>query len=671
MKTIQIKEITLSNFKGVVKQKIEFDKNTDIFGANGTGKTTIMDAFLWVLFGKDSTDRKDFEIKTLDQASGLAIPKIEHEVSAVLEVNGEEIIASRILKENWVKKRGSETAEFSGNVTEFYWDGVPMQQKAYQEKVAGILEESVFKLITNPLAFNAMNWKDRRKVLVDIAGSMSDEELAKGNSEYEKLIGQLTNGKTLEEFRKQIVASIKKAKEDLKGIPTRIDEVSKGMPEKLDFKGLSSLIESKDGKLLEVNKKIQDRSAAFDELLIDINKKKSKANNLKSEIEIIESNARRESKVKEKPDSSKMDGLKRKLESFESDLEIANRGLKSISAKYTDTSLIVDNLESKIIAKRTGWSVENEKEQTISENNFNCPTCKREFEAVDIETKKAEIVKTFKDNKAEKLAEIQKEGGKLAEEKANASKDLLVLKGRIEKADVYVSELSESIKKLKADVKAEEENATTPKVVDEEALYEKILKSNESYPAKKTELKRSLSEIGEEPKVDISALQSSAKQLSEEIEEIKSKLRNEDQINLANKRIGELEEEEKALAQQIANVEKTEFIIEKFNKLKIDNLEGEINKKFQFVNFRMFEKQVNGGESECCDALIDGVPFSDANNAAKINAGLDIINTLCEFYEVIAPIFIDNRESVTEVIDLSSQLINLIVSDVDKKLRIA
>lgn len=118
-------------------------------------------------------------------------------------------------------------------------------------------------------------------------------------------------------------------------------------------------------------------------------------------------------------------------------------------------------------------------------------------------------------------------------------------------------------------------------------------------------------------------------------------------------------------------LKKEQYTIDNFIKLKIDTIEGKINSKFSYVKFKLFETQINGGQVETCEALINGVPFSDANTASKINAGVDIINTLCEFYKVSAPIFLDNRESVSEIIPTDSQIINLIVSAGDKKLRVA
>jgi exonuclease SbcC len=670
MKTIQIKQISLTNFKGLRNQVINFEKNTDIYGANGTGKTTIMDAFLWMLFGKDSTDRKDFEIKTLDKFN-VAIPKIEHEVAAVIMVNDIEIQVSRILKENWVKKRGSETTEFSGNVTEYYWDGVPMQQKAFQEKVSMILDETVFKMITNPLAFNALKWQDRRNVLMDIAGAISDGDLANGNAEYENLVAQLTNGKTLAEYQKQIVASIKKAKEDLKMIPARIDEVSKSKPEVFDFVNLKISLGLKETELKKVDANIQDKSSAFDTLLAEVNQKKAKANAIKSDIESIEANARRDSKQKNTPDTSVLDGKKRELETKVSDFQNAQNEIPFLQSKVTIKTQDAESLEKKIVAKRESWEVENAKELTFNDNDFHCPTCKRDFESGDVDSKKAEMLLNFKTEKANNLAEIQRQGKALSDEKAAIELEIATFRERLKKGDILVSELDKEILVLRNEIETELSKITPTESVDEESVYQQLLSGNHQYQDKKIELSNILATIDEVPKVDISELQTQRTAIVQEIDNIKSNLRNEDQIKAVDQRIADLEKEEKSLSQQIADVEKTQFAIERFNKLKIDTLEAKINEKFKFVNFRMFETQINGGESECCDALIDGVPFSDANTASKINAGLDIINTLCEFYQVTAPIFIDNRESIIDVIELNSQLINLIVSGEDKKLRVA
>ena len=660
MKNIEIKEITLKNFKGLRDQKIEFNKNTNIYGSNGTGKTTIFDAFTWLLFGKDSKDRKDFEVKTLDQYN-VAIPKIEHEVSAIIVVDGIEISISRILKENWVKKRGSENTEFSGNVTEYYWDSVPMQQKTFQEKVSGILDESVFKLITNPLAFNSLKWQDRRNVLIDIVGCISDTDLAAGNSEYEKLIAQLTNDKTLADYQKQILASVKKAKDDIKAIPTRIDEVSKSKPELFDFTNLRISLDMKEKELSKVNGFIENKSSAYDEQLKEINQKKLKANTIKSELEQIENSTRLEIEKSLKPDTSSLDTAKRNFEDKKGELASSGNALETLNSKEASFKNQVAEIDTKLENLRKEWSQENAKELSFNDDDFHCPTCKREFESGDVEGKKTEMLNTFKKRKADKLNEINTRGGNLKLEKEAVEKELVTIQSRIETGIKHIAALKDDVVALESILKAEEAKTNPSQDVDKTLLLTNKLLENSIYQAKKKELEEVQYSIVEVPLVDVSDLKEQRDLLMNEIDTIKSQLRNEDQIKAVDKRIAELEAEEKVLAQQIADVEKIQFVIERFNKLKIDTLESKINEKFKFVKFRMFEDLINGGQIECCDALINGVPFSDANTASRINAGLDIINTLCEFYQVTAPIFIDNRESIVELIDIKSQIVNLIV----------
>ena len=205
---IIIKSLTLTNCKGIRELEVEFnDTITSVFGRNGSGKTTLFDAFTYVLFGKDSKDRKDFNIKTLD-ADNKTIPKLPHEVKCVLSVNGQEIELRRCYCEKWTKKRGSATEEFTGNGEERYYNGVPCSVKEYDAKVAEICNETVFKFITNPLYFTSQKKDIQRAMLFRMAGEISDAEIAKGNTDFENLLDKLT-GKTLEEYKREIGAKKK------------------------------------------------------------------------------------------------------------------------------------------------------------------------------------------------------------------------------------------------------------------------------------------------------------------------------------------------------------------------------------------------------------------------------------------------------------------------------
>lgn len=191
-----------------------------------------------MLFGKDSKDRKDFEIKTLD-SNGQAIHGLEHSVTGILEVNGEEIELQRILMEKWTKKKGLADKVFSGHETTYYINQVPAKQKEYNEKVDYILPDTTFKLISNPLYFNSIEWKKQREILLEIIGDIEQSNVINYKKELKPLEQLLSNNTPLEDFRKKVKAKISKYNKDKESIPFRIDECNNSIVED-DFKILES-----------------------------------------------------------------------------------------------------------------------------------------------------------------------------------------------------------------------------------------------------------------------------------------------------------------------------------------------------------------------------------------------------------------------------------------------
>ncbi len=667
--SIAIKQINLVNFKGLRNQTINFNHVTNIFGDNGIGKTTIFDAFTWLLFGKDSTDRKDFEIKTLDK-NNKVIPQIEHEVLAVIDVNGEEIIIRRILKENWVKKRGSLEAEFSGNVTEYFWNEVPKQQKEFQEKIAAILDESVFKMITNPLAFNSLKWQDKRSALIEIVGNVSDEVIAGNDKMFIELMAKLTN-KSIDEYKKQLAAKRKLLNDTIKSIPTRVDEVSRNTPAALDFEQLKTdkavLVKSAD----EIQAQIDDKTKAFDEILKRRNAVANEVYELKSKLQNIEFETKQTVGRSVQTGTSEVDNLTKELATKKGELQSYESGLKSLELKLKSLDDLVVYFTKEIAAKRTEWETENAKQLNFDNEHFACPTCKRDFEASDVETKKTELQLNFIKKKNENLAKINSEGKLFTEQRLATENEISGLKIRIKNGNESVNSTSLEVINIEEKISHSAKTSENKEAVNVDALIQGSLDKNTEYQNIKIELSKKEAELQKQETINIDDLKTAKSSVEAEIAEINKSLAIEDQIKVSKKRVEELQAQESTLAQEISDLEKEQYTIENFIKKKIDTLESLINEKFSFVKFKLFETQINGAEVECCHTLIDGVPFSDANTASKINAGLDIINTLCEFYKITAPIFIDNRESVINIIECKSQIVNLIVSKPDKTLRVA
>ncbi|QYS85446.1 AAA family ATPase [Flavobacterium oreochromis] len=668
MRTINIKKIQLINFKGIKNLTIDFDNKTDILGANGTGKTTIADAFTWLLFGKDSTDRKEFEIKTLDEV-GNVIPMIDHEVSAELIVDSEILTIKRVLRENWVKKRGYEEREFGGNKIDLYWNEVPMTITEFNKKINTLLDEQVFKMITSPTYFNSIKWPDRRNLLIDIFGEVSNEDVARGNSAFEKLLAKLTQGKTLDDYKAQILASIKKAKEDLKNIPSRIDEVFRGKPEAQDFEVLEKQKASLEIQLNKVDLEISDVNKAFDSKLASQREQKLRVNNLKSDLEIIEQNAKKEAENRLKSDTSILDSLVKQKTDKEQELQSYESALKTLKTKKEGIEDQISSTEKQMEDKRQQWHEENNKTLEFDTDDCTCPTCKQALPTGDIEAKKSQAITNFNTTKLTNIRRIEAEGTNLKAQKENLEAEIKTFEARIETGKGSVENAKTQLQEII--YKIESENSTSSEMQTFECVYESLISSNKEYQEKSIELskfKESNEEVG--LTVDNSELIEKRKSLVFEIDNLKSKLQTKAQIESAEIRIAELQQEEKTLAQQIANVEKEQFIIENFIKAKVNALEDVVNSKFKFVKFKMFDQQINGGFKDTCEVTVNGVPYSDINTASKINAGLDVINVLSEFYGISAPIFIDNAESVHTLIDTKSQLIRLVVSENDTKLRI-
>lgn len=669
MNNVQLKRLSLLNFKGIRNLNIDFDNNTNIFGDNGTGKTTVFDSIIWLLFGKDSTDRKDFELKTLDSDNNV-IPKIEHEVEGDFLVNSEPVRLKRIFKEKWVKTKGSLEAEFSGNETLYYWNDVPMSQKQYNEKVGEIIDEKIFKLITSPSAFNSLKWQDRRDVLVKIAGEVSDADLAAGNEEYIALVAQLTN-KSLDEYKKQIAATIKKAKDDIKMIPTRIDEVERNKPEPVEEGEVNAEIQAKESQIQKIDDQLLDKSKAFDEVINQRNENQDQIFQLNRKVNTIVFEISERAKNEVASQGSKTIQTQRIIdEKINGELIPAERKVQNLQ---TDKSILENSIpsyEKSILEKRESWQTENAKQFNFSNDEAICPCCNRALDASTVAENKNQLLAKFNANKKKVLDEINAEGKAIADKKSSAEKEIQELEIRIAEGLKYVENLKSTIGGFKNQLEAAKDEDKSN--ITAEQLIEKYTAENSELASLKSQIAAlEAKEFNLPDQAENNELRNKKVSINSEIQVLRDSLKINDQIKTADDRIAELQKEESMLAQSIADVEKTQFVIENFIKLKIDTIEDRINEKFSFVKFRLFKTQINGGVEECCDALINGVPFSDANTASKINAGIDIINSLCDFYNVSAPIIIDNRESVVKLIDSPSQIINLFVSPEDKKLRIA
>ncbi len=641
MKLLKLK---LRNFKGIREFELDTQgRNVNIYGDNATGKSTIFDAFTWLLFDKDSQNKKDFEIKTLD-ADGQPIHGLEHEVEAVLELGGQQVTLRKVFSEKWTKKRGSAQPVFTGHTTNYYINGVPVKKTEYESRIASICDEKIFKLLTNPTYFNEqLHWQERRKILLEVCGDISDEEVIASDIRLAMLPGIL-KGRKLEDHRKVIMARRTEINKELERIPVRIDEAERALP---DISGMDP--DGIIGDIAKLKTAIQEKNQEFARLESggEVAEKTRRLREIEAEILELKNQKRRKYDAEIQEKQKQISAARERCLNLENDI-------RSLLRSNEDRKNQIQSLQSQIEKLRADWYAINEQQFSHPDT---CPTCGQPLP----EEKRAEALAKFNLDKAKLLEAINTEGKKLKKKAEQLQAEIESTEKKIDEAQeklqqeqAILNELSGEIEALRQKAESQLENPEiTQKLQEKEAIEKDIA-------ALKTGSAEAVSRVVNE-----------LAKLHHDLETLEEALLKVKQHEQGLKRIEELKQQERQLAEEYEKLEQELYLTEEFIRTKVKMLEEKINSKFQLARFKLFDVQINGAVTECCETLYQGVPYSGGlNNAARINVGLDIINTLAEHYGFSPPIFVDNAEAVTQLIPTKGQMIRLIVSETDKKLRV-
>lgn len=649
MKNIKIKSITLTNFKGTRSRHVDFaDGVTRIEGRNGSGKTTLFDAFTWVLFGKDSKDRKAFALKTLAH-NGTPIPKLPHEVTCVLDVDGENITLTRRLTEKWVKHKGDIEAQFGGHAEERLYNDVPCSVKEWGEKISAICPENVFRMITSPSWFVSQDVATQRTMLMQMAGGVSDTELAAGNKDFEELLKTLT-GKTFEEYSRELAAKKRRVRQELDGIPERIDERERSQPEAEDWAALEAVLKTKQEQADGIHARLEDKAArerARADKAVEYERKIGEA---RVKIERRQREVVSQAMAAADEHKSKVSALTRQIDDRQREHDSLDRSIEE-DVKYLDS---LNKSRANLIEM---WQAENAKTLTFDDDAFLCPTCKRPLEIEDIEARQAAMLAEFNKRKADNLAEINYKGHDIKQRIGDTE-------AKIEAAKERQGELDKTLDGQKRQLRELDGVEVAEPDIDKALAADAELKrlNNE---LQTLVISKRVDTEGDAAADEKAQLKERLLSLLDDIDYIKSRLRKRDVIEQNNARIAELKWQLQALNVELAGCEREEHVAADWRKAKITAVESRINGMFGIVDFKMFKPLINGGEVETCEATVNGVPYSDLNAAMKLNAGLDIINTICRSHGITAPVVIDNSEGVLDITPTQSQQIRLYVADTD------
>ena len=661
---IKLNWLSLKNFKGIKEYTLTLNgKNAVIKADNGKGKTTLYDAFLWLLFDKNSDNSAKFSAKPLDE-SGNEIHFLETEVEGELTIDGKPLKLKKVMTENWVKPRGQENQEYKGNTTTYFFDEVPVGANEYKAKVGAVVNEDTFKLITNPMYFNTQykagkltDWQSRRVKLFEICGDLSDDEIIAVTPKLAKL-PEVLNGKSVDDRKAIIKSSIKKLNDEIETIGPKINENMRLIPEAAtDYTATEMELKRLKAELVDIEKELTGAGNVANEY----RKKQQDLFSLKNQLENVKSRIYKEANAGQQKLEEQKINLKSKKFNSEA-LILQHQG----NIDSNNIIITANGKERELLLvewKRFNADLQNAQTMEFVEpdEDFTCPTCKQELPKEDIEKKLIELRGNFEYQMETQIRQLQQK----IEANVARGKDIATktagLKALNDRAESIILEQEEALEAIKAElitINAELANPSAEPDYNADAEYTGLLQKIQALEA---ELDKPIEDTTTE-------VRQKKQEIQTQIDRCNYILNNREVAANAQNRINELKQQEKDMSVQKSTLEGHLFLMDEFLRAKTDILSDSINRRFKHVRFKLFNQLQNGGIEECCDTLVNTngcwVPFSDGNTAGKMNAGLDIIQSLIEFHDVSAPVFIDNAEAVTDIMPVDAQVIKLVKPEI-------
>lgn len=638
---MKLTKLELLNFKGLKAFAINFNGDVIIRGDNATGKTTVFDSVCWLLFGKDSLDRADFEIKTLDR--GEPIHKVNHEVTGTFTLDeGGTVELKRVYREKYSSPRGGEVT-LTGHTTDYFVDGVPKKEKEYKEIVNSLVDENIFKLITNPLYFNeTYSWQNRRKLLLEMCGDISDEDVIAEYSEL-KALTDILSGHSVDDHRKVVAAKKTTINKELDMIPVRIDEALRGKPTidtPRDVLIQEISLATTTLEALEADKALLVNGHAVVDTRAELRDVQRKLMARESELQM---EYKKQSALKSNEYDmvvSELNNLSSKVESTKRRLDTSNRDIQ-----------LIENVINDLMHQR----------QKVNEDAFvmdideACPTCGQKLPAEQIQAAREKAKTKFNLRKSKKLEELNQSIELKQQDIENIKK---------RDAGLEPIETLEALIKAKELVKqtmTDEIRQLTAPVLDDDSIYADL-------KAEEFMLQMKLDESNTDHSEEIADIDKRIATTKEHRFNLETELNKYEEAKRIDTRVAELESQQAELAAEKSKLDEASYLMDEFVKAKVSMLEDVINSRFKLARFKLFNIMLNGNVEECCETTYKGVPYRSMNNAARINIGLDIINALTSYFKVNAPVFIDNAEAVTEFVPVNSQTIKLIVDESEPQL---
>ena len=659
MKRITIEELHLRNFRGARDVKVSFTDGTNIVcGDNGTGKSTLMDAFLWLLFGKDAEERKDCEIKRIE--AGERLRQTDATVECRLDVDGQQNTLRRSLREVWSKPRGATEPVFKGNETEYSINDVPKKMSEFDAWVAEHLAPAdVFRMLTDADCFPRLRWEKQREKLFELAGGVDEEAVRDSVDGLADLLARLSD-KSLEDYKRELAARKRKLRKALEEIPARSDQTRLMIP-------TTDARDVWERKLADVDARLADLNREAADFAAQERARGAEARRRVEEVEALKTRmARRTAELRRAAieEAEKKNEGRRQVETRLRDLKAADaeatRRLKDAKGEVDELGLRINQKEEACERLRATWYAESARPYT---GDNVCPHCLQPLP----EEMQRDNRRRFEESKNERLSQIQTDGHRTKAEITRLEEEMKTAEARLDRAagDAFDAEASAEI--LREEL-AEMPDRVEPAAVDPMA--------DEAYRAMAEELERLEADAPQTSQASEpnggEAIAARLATLNRERDTIRRGLSDCDTADSLRAEIRRLDEEARALAQQLSDADRDEDTMRRYTRARIETVEQRVNSLFRTVRFRLFEYTNEGGEVDTCVPLVgdDGVPYPVANTAAQVWAGLEIIRVLQQHAGVSAPVFVDGAERVTHFPRMDHQAILLKVAQGVRPMRV-
>ena len=635
-----LERLRMENFKGIKSLEVVINPyKTSIMGANGTGKTTIVDAFTWVLFNQnangDAPGSDNFREKPLDE-NGNVIHNLDTTVELACTLDGARFDLKRTQSENWVKKRGNAQAVFQGNVSKYWINGVEMKQQDFMARINAIADKEVLRLVSGLSAFNMRSWQNRRQQLLNLAGNDVDDALL-ARDEYRQLADEIAERNVSpDDLRKVFTDQRKAINKELLTLPVRIDEAQKSMPV---FKPHE--VEDAEYIIADTKKDIEK----IEQAIIDARSQSGEGANRMQVLALEQECISIKRRIYDEHEAERQ-RLKREADAASDVVLNVSAQFKSATDDAIRLDRRIEDAQKDVDALRAEYMDVKRKAIDVAGT---CPTCGQPLP----QDKLDEIRKAAENGKREKLQTIQQKGKRAADDVKKMQADRAELADRIAELEVR-SKAAQDARNVAMSLLRD-----YPGFPSEEAS-KPLLEAEKRLEALRTEQ-------SESPAEKVRELTERKREMLAIVDRNLTVLNKRDLMLETQQRVKAYEARQQELGAQLSDTEIKLALVERFIQDRCGALEESINSHFPTVRWKLFDQQINGGLVDTCVCMIDCdgvlVPYDSANTASQIRADIEIVDVLSKHYDVRVPLFIDNAERVNTLPEIESQTITLAVSN--------